>query len=136
MATIAGMTLALSMLGGCGASEDDTYLPALRQDPMASWTPSGADQSSETYLTPYSSGGSLMGKPQQAEVQRVFTLATAADVAAAAREGQSAATAADWEAEAVEGLFNKPIAGGTAHLSVLPNSAEPRELVVVLALMP
>jgi hypothetical protein len=135
-AAVAGVLLATSGLAGCGGGEDETYLPALLHDPMADWAPAGIGEPVETHRTPYSSGGPFSGKPRQAEVQRVFDLPDAAAATAAAEEGRSAATAADWEDESVSGLFRKALAGSTAHLSVLPNSADPRELVVVLTVTP
>ena len=127
----------LLLLMGCGGGTGkEPYLLALKGDPMAAWMPSGTAGATSTRETPYSGGGWFSKKPEQAELQRVFALADKKSADAAAASARMAAATSGWQREAAEGLFRKPIADATAHLSVLTRSEAPHELVVVLAVSP
>jgi hypothetical protein len=131
---IAAIT-ALLTLTGCTDPQDDTYLPALKQDPMATWTPAGVDKPTRSHYVPYNNSNAVTGKPQEAKIIRVFALSDPAAATAAATAGLKAAEEAGWMTEKLEGT-HKPMAGAKAWLSVLPSSTNPGELTVTLRLGP
>ncbi|AGL17445.1 hypothetical protein [Actinoplanes sp. N902-109] len=130
------LVVALLALGGCADPPDSTYLPALRQDSMATWGPAGAATPVRSFATGYRAGGTAAGKRRQAQILKVFQLADDAAAAAAVTAGWTAAQAAGWTPGAVRGLFIKAIAGGQGQLTVLRGDPDRRQVVLSLTVTP
>lgn len=129
---IAGV-VAIGAVTGC--SSDQTYLPALQADPMASWQPEGAELVNESEQE-YDEGGST-SKQSLAAVTRVFRLPSAADVDAARQQALAyAESEAGWSADELgrDGFLQRTgPAGSSMTLSVLSSVTSDSELVVKLS---
>ncbi|MEV4706833.1 hypothetical protein [Actinoplanes sp. NPDC049316] len=132
----AACAAALLSLTGCSDLADDTYLPTLKQDPMATWAPAGGGSPTRTFEVGYRAGGTFEGKRRQANLLEVYTLPDDAAVTTAVTAGITAAQAAGWTATVTEGLLTKPMAGTTADLTIVRSSAELRAISVSLTLIP
>ncbi|WP_306209605.1 hypothetical protein [Actinoplanes sp. RD1] len=122
--------------GGCGDPSDGTYLPALRQDSMATWAPAAAGTPVRSFETGYRAGGIVDGKRRQAQILKVYQLADDAAAGAAVTAGRAAAQAAGWTLSATDGLFTKTIAGTEAQLTVLRGDTDRRQLTISLTATP
>ncbi|RZU53253.1 hypothetical protein EV385_5159 [Krasilnikovia cinnamomea] len=133
---LAACAAALLSLTGCTDPTDDTYLPALKQDPMAAWAPAGAGTPTRTFEVGYRAGGTFEGKRRQAQILRIYTLPDDAAVTAAVAAGITAAQAAGWTTTVTEGILTKPMAGTNAQLTILHSTTTPRAISISLTLIP
>jgi len=134
-AVVLSVVALLGSCGGGGGGGEDLYLAALREDPLSSYAPPGAEPEMSTEQARKDPSG--LGKGQQAKILRSFRTDGPAGTTAAIDDALARAQDAGW---VFDGRYDQGAtltrpgpAASTMRLTVATNTTEPSVVSISMA---